>query len=69
LRIAGQRPNHWLDPFHVKVIGSDDRIAQAALAVQRKYPGRIPTRYHGRQFGGLSVDEVYIYALPVAAVP
>jgi hypothetical protein len=57
----------WLDPFQVKVIGIDTPEAKAALDVMRKHPSQIPTRYHGRHFGGLSVDEVYIYAIPLPA--
>lgn len=67
LRIVGPLQNLWIDPFQVKVIGIDDPLARAALDVARKYPARTPTRYHGRQFGGLSTDEVYIYSLPLPA--
>src|SRR5438128_1844588 len=67
LRITGGQQNPWLDPFQVKVTGTGDPVAKAALAIQKKYPGKIPTRYHGRQFGGLSVEEVYIYPLPIPA--
>jgi hypothetical protein len=65
LRIVRPPQNLWIDPFQVKVIGTNDRVARAALDVMSKYPGQIPMRYHGRQFGGLSVDEVYIYPLPL----
>jgi hypothetical protein len=64
-RIARPQQSLWLDPFQVKVIGIDDPVAKAALDVMKKYPGQIPTRYHGRHFGGLSIDEVYIYPLPL----
>jgi hypothetical protein len=67
LRIVRPQQSLWIDPFQVKVIGIDAPVAQAALDVVRKYPGGIPTRYHGRHFGGLSVDEVYIYSLPLPA--
>jgi hypothetical protein len=67
LRIVRPQESLWLDPFQVKVIGIDAPEAKAALGVRSKYPGKIPTRYHGRHFGGLSVDEVYIYPLPLPA--
>lgn len=67
LRIVPPQQSLWLDPFQVKVVGMDAPVAKAALDVMRKYPGRIPTRYHGRHFGGLSVDEVCIYPLPLPA--
>jgi len=67
LRIVRPQQSLWIDPFQVKVIGIEDPLAKAALDVMVKYPSKIPTRYHGRHFGGLSVDEVYIYALPLSA--
>lgn len=60
LRIIPPNQSLWVDPFQ------DAPIAKAALGVMQKYPGQLPTRYHGRQFGDLSVDEVYIYPLPLS---
>jgi hypothetical protein len=68
VRIAGQLRDPWFDPFQVKLIGANDPLAQAALDIQRRFPGRMPTRFHGKTFGGLSVDEVYIYPSPVPVV-
>jgi len=65
LRIAGQIQEPWFDPFQVKLISLDDPLAQAALDIRRRYPGRIPTRFHGKTFGGVSVDEVYVYPSPI----
>jgi hypothetical protein len=67
LRIVRPDQNLWIDPFQVKVVGIDAPVARAALDVMSKYPGRLPTRYHGRHFGGLSVDEVYLYPVPLPA--
>lgn len=67
LRLVRPPKSLWIDPFQVKVIGIDDRLAKAALDVMTKYTGNTPMRYHGRQFGGLSVDEAYIYSLPLPA--
>jgi hypothetical protein len=61
LRIAGQLRDSWFDPFQVKLIGASDPLAQAALEIQRRFPGRMPIRLHGKTFGGVSVDEVYVY--------
>ena len=66
LRLLSGTPERWLDPFQVKVIGTGHPVAKAVIEIQKKYPGKLPTRYHGRQLGGLSVEEVYIYALPIA---
>jgi hypothetical protein len=65
LRIVRPQQSLWIDPFQVKVVGMDSPVAKAALDVMKKYAVRIPARYHGRNFGGLSVDEVCIYPLPL----
>jgi hypothetical protein len=64
-RLAGRSPSVWLDPFQVKVAGVDDPVAKAVGAIQSQYPSRLATRLRNRQLGDISVDEVYIYALPV----
>jgi hypothetical protein len=61
LRIAGMLRDTPFDPFEVKLIGVDDPLAKAALDIHRRHPGRVATRFHGKVFGGLPVDEVYIY--------
>ena len=61
LRIAGQLRDPWFDPFQVKLIGTNDPLADAVLDVQRRFPGRTPTRFRSKIFGGVSADEVYVY--------
>jgi hypothetical protein len=53
------------DMFRVKLISAADPLASAALALRRRYPGRVPMRFDGRRFGGLPVDGVYIYPSPI----
>ena len=65
LRIAGQRRQPLFDPFQVKLIGADDPLAKAALDINRRNPGPIGTRFHGEVFGGLPVEEVYVYPSPI----
>jgi hypothetical protein len=65
VRIAGQLRDPWFDPLQVKLIGVSDPLARAALDLQRRYPGRVPARFHGKIFGGVSVDEVYLYPSPI----
>lgn len=65
LQIIPPNQSLWLDPFQVKVVGTDTPVAKAALAAMNNYPGIIPTRFPGRHFGNLSVDEVYIYPIPL----
>ncbi len=64
LRIAGAMSGRYLDPFRVRLIGLHDPLARAALDIYRQYPGRIPTRFNGPVFGGIPVDEVYLYPPP-----
>jgi len=65
IRIAAKMPDPWLDPFQVKVVGTKEPVAKAVLEIQEKFPGGLPTRYHGRPLGGLSVEEAYIYPPPI----
>jgi hypothetical protein len=67
LRLLDRGPNMWLDPFQVKVTGVEDPVAKDVIAIQQKYPGRLATRARNRVLGGISVDEVYIYPIPVLA--
>jgi hypothetical protein len=70
LRLVDEMRTPYLDPFRVKLIGGNDPLAQAALDIHKRFPGRVATRFRGKTFGGLSVDEVYIYPSPLpAAVP
>lgn len=65
LRIAGQMHDPLFNPFHVQLIGGNDPLAKAALEINRRYPGPVATRFHGKVFGGLPVEEVYIYPSPI----
>ena len=67
LRIASEPPDPWLDPFQIKVIGTDHPLAKAVLEIQAKYPRSVARRLQSRLLGGLSIDDAYIYPLPVAA--
>ena len=42
--------NAFLDPFQVKLIPASDLLAQAAIEIQRRYPGLMPTRIGGQNF-------------------
>src|SRR2546421_42190 len=56
LRLANQNPSPYLDPFQVKLIPASDPLAQAALEIHRRFPGRMATRVGSKTFGGVSVD-------------
>ena len=65
IRLSHELKLPYLDPFRVKVIGGKDPLAIAAVELNGRYGGTIPTRYGGRIFGGQCVDDVYVYASPV----
>jgi hypothetical protein len=61
LRIVREMQTPYIDPFQVRLIGIDDPLAKAAVDSNGKFPGPIPTRFRGKSFGGVPVEEVYIY--------
>jgi hypothetical protein len=61
LRLVQEMHTPYIDPFQVRLIGSGDPLAKAALDINQEFPGPIPTRLRGKSFGGLPVEEVYIY--------
>jgi len=65
IRLFGAGPHLWLDLFQVKVAGIDNLIVKEVLAIQRKYPSKIVTRLRNFMLGGVFVDEICIYPLPV----
>lgn len=65
LRLANKIRSPYLDPFRVKLIGGEDPLALAAVDINRRFPGSMATRFGGKSFGGLSVDDAYIYPLPL----
>ncbi len=67
LRLTSMMNSIYLDPFRVKVIGADDPLAKAAVEILKRFPGRLPTRFGGTMFGGVFVDEVYIYPYPLSS--
>lgn len=61
IRLAGKMQDPNFDPFQVKLVGTDDPMARAVLEIQRRYAGKVPTRYRGYQLGGVSIEEAYLY--------
>jgi hypothetical protein len=69
-------PDLWIDPLDIRVVGLNDSLAEAALAVTKPkvpdspfavrnpkpYPGM--TRFGGATLGGVSIDGAYIYPTP-----
>ncbi len=63
--LAMHDPN--FDLLQVKLIGEDHALAKAAAELRQRYPGRTPIRLQNRVFGGVSVEDVYIYPSPIPA--
>jgi hypothetical protein len=61
LRLVREMQTPYIDPFQVRLIGSEDPLGKTAIEVSRKYPGPMPTRFRGTDFGGFPVEEVYVY--------
>jgi hypothetical protein len=71
--VLRKTPDVWIEPLEVKVVGLNDSLTEAALAVikpktpdspfavrnPKPYPGM--TRFDGSTLGGIDVDGAYIY--------
>jgi hypothetical protein len=69
-RLANEMQSPYLNPFRLKLIGGQDQLTVAALDVQNRFAGLMATRFHGKAFGGQTVDDVYLYPpSSPAAVP
>lgn len=68
LRLVAQMQTPYLDPFRVKLIGGNDPLTLAAI--HKRSTGPFKTRVGSGIFGGLTVDDVYLYpAADHVAVP
>ena len=65
LRLVANMNSPYLNPFRVKIVGSQNPLAKAASEISSRYNGRFATRLGGDFFGGTSVDDVYIYPSPL----
>ena len=68
-RVAKTLHDPNFDPFEVKVLRRQNQLAQAAIDIYKRNPSRIPAHFGSRMFGGISVDGVYVYPPPAAAIP
>jgi hypothetical protein len=70
LRVALDLGNGNLDPFEVKLLKADDRLAVAAWEIQQRYQNKPRVLYRDRELGGVGIEGAYIYPTPgVAATP
>jgi hypothetical protein len=66
-RVARNIKDPWFDLMEVKVIGEDDPLAKGAADIRSRYPAHKATRLYNRTFGGVAIDEIYIYPTPLPA--
>jgi len=62
-----QKPDVYLTPLQVKLISLDDPLAKEALDIYERYPGYAPTFLGARTFGGISIEEGYLYPQSIMA--
>lgn len=67
IRAYNQKPNIYLDLMRVKLISLDNPLAKEALEIYERYPGYAPTFLGARTFGGLSIEEGYLYPQSIMA--
>jgi hypothetical protein len=55
----------WVHPLQVKV-RTDQPLIRGIIDLQRRFPASTMSRIRGEAFGGRSVEEAWLYTLPVA---
>src|SRR5258706_16364842 len=45
----------------IKLVGADNLITRDVLKILSRYPGRMATRYGGKQLGNMMIEGAYIY--------
>ena len=61
IRIVQSMKTPYIDPFQVRIVRVSDPLTRAAIEVNQRYPGNAAIRLRGKAFGGLAVEEVFIY--------
>jgi len=61
MRIANLTRSMYLNPFRVKLVYANDPLTKHSVRMRKQFPGRMPIRFGGMVFGGISVDDGYIY--------
>jgi hypothetical protein len=70
LRLTWEMASPYLDALQVKLVPTSDPMAQGALEINRRFLGRVATRFGGTSFGGMAVDGAYVYPASItSAVP
>jgi hypothetical protein len=62
--VLGKLHAPWVSLADLKLVGLTNPVAADIKEINRKYPGRSPTRTRRPQLGGISIDEAYVYPTP-----
>lgn len=60
--VLGNLSVYWITLGDLKLIGPSNPIAADIIEINRKYPGRVPTRTRRSNLGGLSIIEHEVHA-------
>jgi hypothetical protein len=61
LRITKNIKDHFIDPFRVRLVSTNNPAAKAVIDNYRRFPGNVRPRFNDTVLGGMPVDEIYIY--------
>jgi hypothetical protein len=59
----------WVSLADLKLVGPTNPVAADIMEINRKYPGRSPTRTRRPWLGKMSIDEAYVYPTPGQTAP
>lgn len=51
--------------FWIKLIGTDEPLAQEAIKISQKFPTAMGARFGRQMFGNVYAEDGYLYAMPV----
>jgi hypothetical protein len=63
LKILGEGPHVWLNPFQIKVRSVVNPTANAVIALQQQYPMNGANRLRNLMLGDIYADDLYIYPI------
>ena len=67
-RIMGKLDDPHLESLLVRFVRSDDKLAQAAAELRRRYPNAKAIHYRNKNLAGRDTDELYLYP-PLTPAP
>jgi len=62
--VLGKLHAPWVSLADLRLVGPTNPVGADIMEINRKYPGRSPTRTRRPQLGSMSIDEAYVYPTP-----